>query len=64
MLKIVMASHSLGKVKLTSTHPRMVHNYDIEEKMRRTLHFTPHMMHDKAYNHISNSNPGIVYQKF
>ena len=33
MLKRVMASQSLGEVKLISTHPRMVHDYAIEEKM-------------------------------
>ena len=29
-----MTSQSLGEVKLTSTHPRMRHNYDIEEKYK------------------------------
>ena len=33
MSKQVMASQSLGEVKLTSTHPRMGYDYDIEEKM-------------------------------
>ena len=55
---------SFGEVKLISINSRMGHTYDIEEKMRRTLHFTPHMIQDKGFNHISNSNPGIVYQKF
>ena len=39
---------SLGEVKLISTHPRMGYDYDIEEKMRKTLHFTYNMMYDKA----------------
>ena len=43
-----MASQSLGEVKLTSTHPRMGYDYDIEEKMQRTLHFTSDMIYDKA----------------
>ena len=55
---------SFGEVKLTSINSRMGHTYDTEEKIRRTLHFTPHMMQEKGFNHISNSNPGIVYQKF
>ena len=38
----------------------MGHDYDIEEKIRRTLYFTSIMMYDKAYNHISNSIPGSV----
>ena len=32
-------------------------------KIRRTLHFTPKMMYDKAYNHISYSIPGSMSQK-
>ena len=42
----------------------MGHDYDIDEKIRRTLYFTSIMMYDKAYNHISNSNPGSMSQKF
>ena len=41
----------------------MEHNYDIEEKMRRTLYFTSNMMYDKAYNHISNGILGGMSQK-
>ena len=41
----------------------MGHDYDIEEKIQRTLYFTSIRMYDKAYNHISNSNPGIMSQK-
>ena len=55
---------NFGEVKLTSINSRMGHTYDIEIKMRRTLHFTPQMMQEKGCNHISNSKPGIVYQKF
>ena len=63
MSKKVMASQSLGEVKLTSTHPRMGYDYDIEEKMQRTLYFTSNMMYDNAYNHICNSIPGDMSQK-
>ena len=55
---------SFGEVNLTSINSRMGHTYDMEEKMRRTHHFTPHMMSDKGFSHISNSNPGTMYQKF
>ena len=48
---------------MTSNNSRMGHDYDIEEKIRGTLHFTPDMMYDKAYNHISNSIPGSMSQK-
>ena len=41
----------------------MAHDYDIEEKIRKTLHFTSIIMYDKAYNHISNSIPGSMSQK-
>ena len=61
--KFGMASQSLGEVKLNSTHPRMVPDYDIEEKMLGTLYFTSDMMYDKAYNYISNSIPGSMSQK-
>ena len=54
---------NFGEVKLISINSRMGHTYDIEIKMRRTLHFTSDMMYDKAYNHISNSIPGILSQK-
>ena len=59
-----MASQSFRRGKLTSINSRMGHTYDIEKKMRVTLHFTPNMMPDKGFNHISNSNPCIVYQTF
>ena len=42
----------------------MGHNYDIDEKIQRTLNFTSIMMYDKAYNHISNSIPGSISQKY
>ena len=47
---------------IESNNSRMGHDYDIEEKMQRTLHFTSYMMYDKAYNHISNSIPGSMSQ--
>ena len=34
---------------MTSIVSGMGHDYEIEEKMQRTLHFTPHMMQDKAF---------------
>ena len=43
---------------------RMEHGYDTEEKIRRTLYFTSIIMYDKAYNHISNSIPGSMSQKY
>ena len=49
---------------MNSIDSRMGHDYDIEEKMQRTLHFTSYMMYDKAYNHISNSIPGSMSQKY
>ena len=48
---------------MTCNNSRLGHDYDIEEKIQRTLHFTPKMMYDKAYNHISNSIPGSMSQK-
>ena len=41
----------------------MGQDYDIEEKIQRTLYFTSDMMYDRAYNYISNSIPGIISQK-
>ena len=38
----------------------MGHDYDIEEKMQRTHHFTSEMMYDKTYNNISNIIPGSM----
>ena len=40
----------------------MGHDYDNEEKIRRTLHFTPDMMYNKACNHMSNDIPGSMSQ--
>ena len=48
---------------IESNNFRMGHDYEIEEKMWRTLHFTLYMMCDKVYNHISNSIPGSMSQK-
>ena len=53
----------IGGIILISNNSRKGHDYDIEEKIWRTLPFTPDMMYDRAYNHISNSNPGSMSQK-
>ena len=61
--KIAISSKNRDFGMRTRRGHRKGHDYNIEEKMQRTLHFTPDMMYDKAYNHISNSIPGSMSQK-
>ena len=63
LAKIGILEWGLGEDILISNNSRMGHDYNIEEKIRRTLYFTSIMMYDKAYNHISNSIPGSMSQK-
>ena len=49
---------------MISNNSRMGHDYNIKEKIQRTLYFTSIIMYDNAFKHITNSIPGSMSKKY